>query len=194
MALATVTTTFDLADYFGTDFDARRAKAWATTNIDNDTVHDTSTGDTRIGGGTATIATDGTGSFTHWAPGADGNPTSWQTTYHFDVPDRTAPKGRRTESFGPFTVTTSGELTALVEEQEVPPTYLSTVIDLLDTYVGDAEAARDLAEQYRDEAHDVSGISTPDGVVEALINDSGSDTSAALAASFAAVAIDGGTP
>lgn len=194
MALSSVTTTFNLHDLFGDDFDPRRTKAWATTNVDS--IHDTSTGETRVGGAYVTIAADGTGSFTHWAPGADGNPISWQTTYHFDAPDRTQPKGRRTESYGPFTVTTSGLLTALVEEQEVPPTYLSTVTTALDTYVTaaelaetNAEAAQAAAEAARDGAVAIAG--PVDATVEALVKNTGGVgplTSAALAAEFAPVA------
>ncbi len=185
--LSTVTTTFNVHDLFGNDFDPRRAKAWATTNVDS--IHDTSTGETRIGGGKATIAADGTGTFTHWAPGADGNPISWQTTYHFDVPDRTTSKGRRTESYGPFTVTTSGLLTALVEEQEVPPTYLSTVTALLDGYVDDAAASATAADSSADAAaasaaladsYIVADLNTSDGQMEALIESPTSLTAVAL--------------
>lgn len=178
MALSEVTTTFNLHDYFGDDFDPRRAKGWATNNAEDQTIHDTSTGETRVGSGVATIADDGTGTFTHWAPGADGNPESWQTTYHFDVDDRNAPRGRRTVSFGPFTVTTSGLLTALVEEQEVPPTYVSTVTALLDGYVDAAEAAAALAE-------DISGIATPDALVATLISNPASATGLAAATAVA---------
>ena len=141
MALSEVTTTFNLHDYFGDDFDPRRAKAYATNTADDQTIEDTSTGETRVGSGNAVIAADGTGTFTHWAPGPDANPASWQTTYHIDVADRNAPGGRRKVSRGPFTVTASGLLTDLTEEQYVPPTYLSTVTDLLDGYVDSASAA-----------------------------------------------------
>lgn len=180
MALTEITTTFNLHDYFGNDFDPRRAKAWATNNADGMKIDDTSTGETRIGAGVAVIAADGTGTFAHWAPGADGNPVSWQTTYHFDVPDRTEPRGRRTKSFGPYTVTASGLLTALEDEQAVPPTYLTTVTELLDGYVTDAEAARDATV-------DISNIAIDDDIVEALLKGTagaGPKTRAELAATY----------
>lgn len=182
MALTEVTTTFNLHDYFGDSFDARRTKGWATNNADNQTIHDNDTGETRIGSGYAVINTDGTGSFTHWAPGPDGNPTSWQTTYHFDVPDRTARGGRRTESFGPYTVTSSGMMTALVEEQEVPPTYLTQVTAELQEYVDAGAAASTAASASATSAaasaalaQDISNIDTPDALVATLVSDSGSE-------------------
>lgn len=204
MALTDVTVTFDLADILGTDFDARRTKIRVYTNVANQTLMDTSTGETRIGDARVTLATDGTGSFTTWAPGADGNPISWQTYIAVDYP-RTGARDRVTRTFGPYTITANADLTELEEEQAVPAEYLTVVTAALDAivteaettldgYVTDAEtaktgaeAARDLAEQYRDEAHDISMIDTSDGVVEALIQDSGSDTSAALTDSFDAM-------
>lgn len=182
MALTEVTTTFNLHDYFGDSFDARRTKGWATNNADNQTIHDNDTGETRIGSGYATINADGTGSFTHWAPGPDGNPTSWQTTYHFDVPDRTARGGRRTESFGPYTVTSSGMMTALVEEQAVPATYLTTVTAELQTYVDagaaastSAAASATSAAASADLASAVAGADTADDLITILDANPASD-------------------
>lgn len=105
MALSDVIVAFNVHDWFGGDFDIAGSKAWATNSADDQKVDDTSTGESRIGSAFATVATDGTGTFTHWAPGADGNPISWQTSYHFDVRDRNAPDGRARKTFGPFTVT-----------------------------------------------------------------------------------------
>lgn len=206
MALANVTTTFNVHDLFGANFDARRAKAWATTNAPDDTIHDKSTGETRIGGGTATINPDGTGTFTHWAPGADGNPTTWQTTYHFDVPDRTTGKGRRVEHFGPFTVTTSGLLTALVQEQIAIPTATAaasaaaagasatsaagsassaaTSASAASTARTGAETARAGAEAAEDAAQALvlSDLGTTDGQTRALVENPASQTAGALSA------------
>jgi hypothetical protein len=284
MALSTATVSFDAHQILGSDFDSRRTKCRVYTNVVNQTLIDTSTGETRMGDETVTVGSDGTGTFTTWIPGADGNPISWQTYVAFDYP-RTGARDRTTRVFGPYTITgtsktisnkaltsnvatlttstahgldvgntvtvagvdatfngtftltavtattlsyaktatnvtsvaATGTLTSpnvklalLEEEQAVPPEYETAVTARLDAHaaeleadldaaVGDlsgyvtdaetaktgAEDARDLAEQYRDEAHDISGISTSDGVVEALINDSGSDTSAALSASTA---------
>jgi lysophospholipase L1-like esterase len=180
MALATVTVTYDLSDLVGTDFDARRTKVWATTNIDGDTVIDTVGNQIRLGDGKGTVADDGTGSITLWAPGTGSNPDSWQTYIHVDYP-RAANRDRKIRTFGPFTITTNADLADLVEEQEVPPTYITTVTAALDAKVADAQAARDLAQQYRDQAHDISNISTPDTLVAALVpTSSGSATSSAL--------------
>lgn len=195
MALTQVTTTFDLSDYFGTDFDARRAKAWATNTAPDQTIHDESTGETRIGSGNGTIGSDGTGSFTHWAPGADANPATWQTYYHFDVPDRNAPRGRRQLRLGPFTVTASGELTALVEEQIAVPTasaaQSAAAAEASATSAAGsataAQAARAGAEAAEASAQALvlSDLGTTDGQTRALIENPASQTATALNASFA---------
>ena len=186
MALADVTTTFNLADYLGNTFDVRRTKVYLTTNVESNIITDTSTGEVRLGGGTVAVDEIGNVTATHWAPGVDGNPTSWQTTYHIDGVDN-ASRERTLVSVGPFTVTTSGLLTALLEEQAVPAEYLTRVTTLLDGYVTDAEAARDAAEAARDEAVDISGIAIDDDIVEALIQPgvAGPKTKAALNGAYA---------
>lgn len=133
MALATGTLTFDLADLLGVDFDARRTKVTLTTNVENDTLVDKAANKIRLGGGKVTLADDGTGSAVVWLPGADGNPTSWQTYVNVDYAD-TATRGRQTRTFGPFTITATADLADLIAEQEIPPTYptmltIPTVVD-----------------------------------------------------------------
>lgn len=49
MALAESTISFDLNQILGADFDPRRTKAYVATNVANDTLMDTSTGETRLG-------------------------------------------------------------------------------------------------------------------------------------------------
>jgi hypothetical protein len=139
MALSEATITFDLSDKVGAYLNYRRAKVWVTTNVE--VVHDTVGNKTRLGSGSATVNEDGTGFVKVWIPGTGSNPASWQTTIHVDYQDGTAPRGRRQVSFGPFTITASADLADLVDEQEVPPTYVSQVTAQLDTYVASAAAA-----------------------------------------------------
>lgn len=123
MALSSVTVTFDIADLAGVDFDPRRTKVFATTNVPGGVVIDTVGNQIRLGSGNATVGADGTGSISVWAPGAGSNPASWQTTIHVDYPDRNADRGRRVQAFGPFTITTSANLADLVAEMPVQPEY-----------------------------------------------------------------------
>lgn len=141
MALSTATVTFDISDQLGNDFDPRRTKVWVTTNVPGDTIVDTTGNQIRLGSGNVTVNADGTGSIVVWVPGAGSNPDSWQTTIHVDYPDRNEPRGRGVVAFGPFTITTNTDLADLVEEQAVPPTYLTTVTETLDGYVDSASAA-----------------------------------------------------
>lgn len=142
MPLVNVTTTFNLSDYIGVDYDPRRTKVYLTTNAENNLVADKSTGELRLGGGTVAVADNGAVTATHWAPGADGNPASWQTTFHIDHEDH-ATRARKTVSIGPFTITTSGLLTALIQAQAVPAEYLTTVTLALDEKVAEAQGHAD---------------------------------------------------
>lgn len=179
MALSDVTVTFNLTQLLGEAFDARRTRAYVKTNVANGTLMDTSTGEIRLGDQKVTVGDDGTGSFTTWAPGADGNPTSWQTSLVVEYP-RTGQRDRTVRTFGPYTITASVDLADLEEEQAVPAEYLTTVTAQLDTYVTEAEAARDAAV-------DISNIAVPDDVVSTLIEGTGGAgplTRSALSASY----------
>jgi hypothetical protein len=159
--------TFDLADLIGTDFDTRRTKVYIETNVDNDAIVDPATGAIRLGDAKVTLNSDGTGSFADlWATNSTGtNPTGWQYRVFVDYA-RASDKRRVKWTSGWFSLTATTDLADVVEEQFVPPTYLSTVTELLDGYVADAEAARDAAV-------DISNISTSDEVVEALVLNTG---------------------
>ena len=185
MALSTGTLTFDLADMLGVDFDARRTKVSLSTNVPGDTLVDTAANKVRVGGGKVTVNADGTGSAVVWLPGPDGNPTSWQTYVHVDYAD-TGSRQRAVRTFGPFTITASADLVDLIAEQEVPPTYVSTVTALLDGYVDDAETAAASAAASAQAAEDlvISDLGTTDGQTRALIENPASQTSAALSATF----------
>lgn len=269
MSLSDVIVSFDLHEILGGDFDTRRTKAYVTTNVANGTLMDTSTGETRLGDQTVTIAAAGTGTFTTWAPGADGNPTSWQTSLVVDYP-RAGHRDRIRRTFGPYTITGTSKtvtnkaltsnvatittstahgldvgntvtiagvdatfngtfvltavtattvsyaktatdvtsvaatgtltspnikLTSLEEEQAVPAEYLTSVTTQLDTYVTaaqtaetNAEAAQAAAEAALAATVDISGIATPDDLVEDLVLNTGGagpKTSAALLATTA---------
>ena len=186
--LSEVTTTFNLSDYIGGNYDPRRTKVYLTTNAEKNRISDTSTGEIRLGGGTVTLAADGAVSATTWAPGVDANPVSWQTTFNIDYVDA-ATRKRQTVAIGPFTITTSGLLTALDVEQTVPAEYLTTVTQQLDTKVTAAEVARAGAEAAEAAAVGLvtSDLGTTDGQTRALIDDPNSQTSAALSASTGAI-------
>ena len=183
--LTEVTTTFNLSDYIGGNYDPRRTKVYLTTNAEKNRISDKSTGEIRLGGGTVTLAADGAVSATTWAPGVDANPASWQTTFHIDYVNA-ATRQRQTVAIGPFTITTSGLLTALDVEQTVPAEYLTTVTQQLDMKVTAAETARAGAEAARDAADALvlSDLGTSDGQMTAVANNPSSQFSSALSASF----------
>ncbi len=190
MALTEATVTFDLHQLLGDDFDTRRTRAYVKTNVESGTLMDTDTGETRLGDQRVTIASDGTGSFTTWAPGADGNPTSWQTSLVVEYA-RLGQRNRATRTFGPYTITTDVDLTELEEEQAVPAEYLTTVTTALDGYVTDAEGFADAASASAGAAAASAAeavaivIADADAAMAAAIEDDASDTYAALSASIA---------
>ena len=192
MALTEATVTFDLHQLLGDDFDTRRTRAYVKTNVESGTLMDTDTGETRLGDQRVTIASDGTGSFTTWAPGSAGNPTSWQTSLVVEYA-RLGRRDRAIRTFGPYTITTDADLTELEEEQAVPAEYLTTVTTALDGYVTDAEGFADAASASAGAAAASAAeavaivIADADAAMAAAIEDDASDTYAALSASTAAL-------
>lgn len=152
---------YDLSDYGLALLDARRTKVYAKTNIPGETITDDE--GIHVGSANGTVNSDGTGSITIVTPEVGSNPETWQTTVYLDYPDRNAPGGRKVRTFGPFTVTVDVDLKDLVEEQEIPPEYLTTVTEELQTYVDEAEAAAALAV-------DISNIEVPDDVMQTIDN------------------------
>lgn len=146
MSLSTATISYDISDLVGADFDSRRTKVWVTTNVEGDTIIDTVGNAIRVGDGLGTVAEDGTGSVAVWIPGTGSNPDSWQTTVHLDYAPRRPGAARVQRAFGPFTVSASANLADLVEEQEVPPTYMSAAVAQLQALV--------------DQAVEITGIAT----------------------------------
>lgn len=185
MALTQAVISFDISDYAGADFDARRTKVYATNNVVGGAVIDTDGNKVYLGSGNATIAADGTGSISVPIPGTGSNPASWQTTIHVDYPDRNTARGRTTRSFGPFTTTASANLADLVPEQEVPAEYVTLVTAQLDAKVTEAETAATSAAASAAQAKSVAEIDTSDALVTTLVNDPASTTKAALSATFA---------
>lgn len=156
MSLSTVTITFDVHQLLGGDFDARRTKCRVYTNVENQTLIDTSTNEIRMGDQTVTVGSDGTGTFDTWAPGASGNPASWQTYVAFDYP-RTGARDRVTRTFGPYTITASGSLADLEEEQAIPAEYATLLVQQLQALV--------------DEATEITGLDTVEDAVTTLALD-----------------------
>lgn len=178
-----VTISLDLAQLLGGDIDTRRTRVYVSTNVPNNTLIDTSTGEIRLGDEKVTVETDGTWSFTTWGVGADGNPTSWQTTVTVEYA-RVGARDRQIRTFGPFTITDADNgktLAELEDQQAVPPNYQTT-------FTASMETIRDEAEAARDAAVDISNIDTSDGVVSALVEGTGGAgplTRSALSASYA---------
>lgn len=197
MALSDVTVTFNLTQLLGETFDSRRTRAYVKTNVANGTLMDTSTGEIRLGDQKVTVGDDGTGSFTTWAPGADGNPTSWQTSLVVEYP-RTGQRDRQVRTFGPYTITASVDLADLEEEQAVPAEYLTQVTDELQTYsdsaassatsaaasASSASTSAGLAQTYRDQASEIA-LGDADAALAGAIENPASATSSALSASYA---------
>jgi hypothetical protein len=144
MPLSDVTRTFNLADYLGNNFNPKQIRVELVTNAENNVIADNSTGEIRVGGGEATVAANGDVTVTTWAPGPDANPKSWQTTLRINFVDK-ATRERKSLSLGPYTITTSGLLTALIEEQQVPAEYLTVVTQQLDAYEAAGSAAAETA-------------------------------------------------
>lgn len=171
MALTTATITYALADLVGVAH-YKGTSVTATTNIPGDTVIDTDGDLIRLGSGRGTIAADGTGSIDVWVPGVGSNPASWQTYIHVRYRDPAKHAGHATRTFGPFTITASGDLADLVAEQEVPPEYASGVL---------AEM-----QALRDETSAISGLTGEDEAIALLVGTPASETATALSATFVA--------
>jgi len=196
MPITLIDLTFDVADILGADYEPGRTKVWIETNIEHDAIVDPDGNTIRLGPTYVKPSSAGTGTFEGLVPtDAATNPTGFQYLVTVDYPAKGAPdrKGTKWRS-GWFSLTTTSDLADVVVEQAVPPTYLTTVTTLLDGYVTaaqtaetNAEAAQAAAEAARDDAVDISGISTSDGVVSALINTvAGPLTQAALSDTIAA--------
>lgn len=181
------TLTGSLLDALGDAYDYRRTKMWVIFNTENGRVTDAD-GKTRIGAGTATVNADGTFSVAGVPiPSASTNPTSFQVKVCYDAPPKVGQqRGRDRErgDFGWMTVTASADLSTLEAQQAVPAEYVTKVTAQLDTKVTAAQGYANDAAASAQTAHDVSNISTSDGVVTALVNDDASTTKDALSATF----------
>lgn len=154
-----VTISLDLNQLLGGDIDTRRTRVYVKTNVTNNTLIDTSTGETRLGDERVTLEADGTGSFTTWGVGADGNPTSWQTSVVVEYP-RAGSRDRVTRTFGPYTITDADDgktLAELEDEQAIPAEYQTAFTEQAQSYL-DAQVA-------------VAGIDDTDSAVAALLDD-----------------------
>lgn len=177
MALSEATISLDLNQILGDDFASGSTKVRVYTNVVNQTLMDTSTGETRLGDQAVEISDDGTGTFTTWCPGVDGNPVSWQTYVEVKY-RRRPPQSNGTRTFGPYTIEAANDgdnLTDLEDEQAIPPNYQT--------------AFTEAAQAYLDAQAEIAGIDDTDSAVAALIEDElvGPLTNAALSASYGAV-------
>ncbi|GAA1138201.1 hypothetical protein [Nocardioides aquiterrae] len=152
--MADVNITGSLLDALGSAYDFRRAKLWIVFNTETGWIIDEA-GNVRMGAGSATVNADGTFELTGVPIPGTSNPTSFQIKIRYEVPAKLGPtRGVEVESgdFGWFTVSEAADLQDLVEEQYVPPTWMSNAIDTLQGYVDQAQAAQAQATDARDAA------------------------------------------
>ncbi len=138
------TVSFDLGDALGDAYDFRRTKVWLTFTTANGRIVDAE-GQVRVGAGFATINADGTGTLEGIPIPGGTNPESYQCVIHYDAPPRAGNQRnvqRERGNFGPMTITADADLAVLMDQQEVPPNYQTTLTDELQTYV---DAARDIS-------------------------------------------------
>ncbi len=183
MAIAPVTVTIPLVDFLGFVPDST-TKVKVTSNVESGFLVDTTTGGSfRLDGARVSIDTAGVATFSVLPSGTTGlQPLNYQIHVTVDARNPLT-RTRKDVALGWYTITAACNLKDLVAAQYVPPTYLSTVTTLLDTYVTEAEAARDAA---------VAIAGPVDATVEALVKNTGGVgplTSAALSATF--VPLDG---
>lgn len=187
-----VNLTGNVSDLVGGAYSDGYAKVWIETNVAGDVIIDASGNQLRLGDAKATL--NGSGAFTFtglWATNSASNPTSFQYRVFVEYATR-RPGGQRKPvrwCSGWFSLTATADLADVAEEQYVPPSWMTTATQTLQTYVDDAQAAELAAEAARDAAIDISNISTSDAVVEALVKNTGGAgplTSAALSAARAA--------
>lgn len=175
MALDTATISFDLSDFAGSDFDARRTKVWAEPNVVDKSILGPG-GELHLGDGLGTIAADGTGTIEVVIPTTGSNPATWQTYIRFDYARRSDRK-RVKRTFGPYTVTAAADLDDLVAEQDAPVNLTSAMLTQMQALL-DAQTV-------------ISGIDDTDSAVAGLIEDDlvGPLTNAALSAATDARAL-----
>lgn len=185
MPITPVTVSYDIADILGVDYDSTRGrtKVYVSTNVPGALIVDTDSNQIRLDGAEGTVGTDGTGSVSVWPTNAATNPTAFQYYFTIDYIPRGSGKHEH-KRLGPFSITASANLADLAQEQEVPPTYLSTVTALLDGYVDDAQTARNEAVAAR--AGIVGDLTATDSQVATLATPgSGSQFEGVLSATIA---------
>lgn len=188
--------TYDFADLLGVALDPTHTKAWIETNAPHNVIVDTTTGG-KVLAGAVRLGDKTTVTGTVALPTTSGAtiPTNFQ--YRVWIEYRTIFGGKvdtdRWNS-GWFSLTADVNLKDVVEEQYVPPTYITQATQTLDEHAAALQAPMDAAvteaEAARDDAVDISNISTSDDVVEALVKNTagaGPKTSAALNTAFAPV-------
>lgn len=172
MTTTLVTLTGDVTDAIGTDFDARRTKAYVRHNTAKIVTH----GDEPIhlGGGTVNVGSDGTFTLPN-VVAATSLVENLQATVYIDYADP-ATRQRATATFGPYDLsaeTGTVDIRDLEAVQALDPSFASDFM---------AQAQELLAAQIT-----ISGIDDTDAAVAALIEDAliGPLTRAALSASIA---------
>ena len=155
MTFTTVTRTFNLSDYIGENYDPALVKVRLSTNLETGYITDNTTSEIRTGLGSVTIADDGDVSIAVPKPDATLNPTTWQTYVTIENPGAHRGDERQTITLGPFTITSSGLLSALVAQQVVPPTYVGAAVELVvNTGTEQVERVEDAGDAAVDEIED----------------------------------------
>lgn len=195
MAISTVTLTGDIANLIGGDFDARRTKVWLEANTDF--VVDEDNQQIRLGTATATVGADGTFTFADLiaSDSTDVNPTDFQYRLWVDyaqASDRT----RAQQTFGWWSITDDADVSELIEEQFLEPTWQSNL---------DAAMAGHAEDEGSDFAGALAGsyarIGSLANVGEQFVTNSGNDSNngrswgaakATIAAAVTALRANGG--
>lgn len=154
--MATATLSYNLNDLIGEDFDPRRTKVWITANVPLIVVDGTTI---RLDNAPSqSPASDGTGSFTLVTTNSAVNPTSFAYTFHVDYALKGRQGNREQWHSSEFTFTTSANIAAISEAFDglaIAPTWQSEF--------------REEVEAIRDAQLLLSGISTPDSLVSAMM-------------------------
>lgn len=179
MAVTLIDITGDVGNLVGVDFDPTPiTKVWIEANADF--LVDTANNQVRLGTAHATVASNGSFTFEDLiaTDSDDVDPVEFQYRIWVDYRSLTT-RQRVKKNFGWFSVSATSDLTDLVEEQFVDPTWMTTATQTLQDLVDQGTDL--LAAQVT-----LSGISTTDSAVAGLISNAlvGPLTNAALSDAY----------
>lgn len=172
MAISLYTVTGNASDILGINFGARRVKVVVSTNLPRgEAPIDLENNRVLLGGSIVWPSADGSFTIPDLVgfASADVNPTGIQYKIDLVYVDA-ASRQEGAWSTGWVSITADATISELVEEQYVPPAYLSAAVETLQELV--------------DEASATTGLTGEDEAVAFLVADEGSETASALSASI----------